>query len=65
VSWRLHRALEELPERQRTLIEFAYWSGLSQSEIATRLNVPIGTAKTRTRAALARLGEQLEHEQLQ
>src|SRR6185312_1470044 len=34
VSWRVHRALEELPERERKVLELAYWSGLSQSEIA-------------------------------
>ena len=34
VAWRVHRALEELPEQERSLVELAYWSGLSQSEIA-------------------------------
>ena len=64
VSWRVHRALEQLPERERTLIELAYWTGLSQSEIANRLGIPLGTVKTRTRSALARLAELLEHEGL-
>ena len=64
VSWRVHRALEELPEQQRTLIQLAYWSELSQSEIASQLDMPLGTVKTRTRAALARLAELLDHEQL-
>jgi RNA polymerase sigma-70 factor, ECF subfamily len=62
VSWRLHRTLEELPEHQRTLIELAYWTELSQSEIAEQLNIPLGTVKTRTRRALARLAELLEQE---
>ena len=31
VAWRVHRALEELPEREREVIALAYWSGLSQS----------------------------------
>jgi RNA polymerase sigma-70 factor, ECF subfamily len=65
VRWRVHRALEVLPERQRTVIELSYWGELSQSEIATRLNIPLGTGKTRTRAALARLAGVLEHEGLQ
>ena len=64
VSGHLHRMVAELPPQQRTLIELAYWSGLSQSEIATRLDVPIGTVKTRTRKALARLAERLEDDQL-
>jgi RNA polymerase sigma-70 factor, ECF subfamily len=64
VSWRVHRALEELPDHGRTLIELAYWSGLSQSEIATRLGIPLGTIKTQTRAALARLADLLEHDEL-
>lgn len=62
VSWRIHRALETLPEHERPLIELAYWSGLSQSEIAEFLHVPLGTVKTRTRSALARLADLLEEE---
>ena len=61
-AWRVHRALEELPEHERRVIELAYWSGLSQSEIAEFLDIPLGTVKTRTRAALARLAGMLEEE---
>jgi RNA polymerase sigma-70 factor (ECF subfamily) len=61
-SWRVHRALEELSPNERTVIELAYWSGLSQSEIAEFLNIPLGTVKTRTRAALSRLAGVLEGE---
>ena len=64
LSGRVHRAVEELPDHQRTLIRLAYWGQLSQSEIATQLGIPIGTIKTRTRAALARLAELLEREDL-
>jgi RNA polymerase sigma-70 factor (ECF subfamily) len=62
VSWRVHRALEELPEHEREVIALAYWSGLSQSEVADFLSIPLGTVKTRTRAALARLADILEEE---
>jgi DNA-directed RNA polymerase specialized sigma24 family protein len=56
----VHRVLEQLPEQQRTQIELAYWSGLSQAEIAARLNLPMSTVKARTRAALMHLAELLD-----
>ncbi|HEY8103626.1 MAG TPA: sigma-70 family RNA polymerase sigma factor [Gaiellaceae bacterium] len=62
LAWRVHSALERLPERERPVIELAYWGGLSQSEISERLGVPLGTIKTRTRSALGRLADLLEDE---
>ena len=61
-AWRVHRALEELSENERRVIELAYWGGLSQSEVADYLGIPLGTVKTRTRAALAHLADVLEGE---
>jgi RNA polymerase sigma-70 factor (ECF subfamily) len=62
VSWHVHRALGDLPEHERTVLELAYWSGLSQSEIASFLDIPLGTVKTRTRSGLARLATVLDGE---
>jgi RNA polymerase sigma-70 factor (ECF subfamily) len=62
LSWRVHAAIERLPEHERPVIELAYWGGLSQSEISEFLDVPLGTVKTRTRSALARLAGMLEEE---
>jgi RNA polymerase sigma-70 factor (ECF subfamily) len=53
----VNSALAQLPESQRKVMELAYFDGMSQSEIAERMNEPLGTVKTRMRAALARLRE--------
>ena len=53
------RALAELPVEQRQLIELAYFSGFSQSEMAERLSLPLGTVKSRVRMGMARLRELL------
>lgn len=59
-AFEVHVAVDSLPPRERDVIELAYYSGLSQSEISERLSLPLGTVKTRTRTALGRLAHVLE-----
>jgi RNA polymerase sigma-70 factor, ECF subfamily len=49
------RALASLAPEQRELIEHAYFEGLTQSELAERFKLPLGTVKTRVRAGLSAL----------
>jgi RNA polymerase sigma factor (sigma-70 family) len=56
---RLGEALAQLPQKQRALIQKAYYGDLSHSEIAAETGLPLGTIKSRIRLALDRLRQQM------
>jgi RNA polymerase sigma-70 factor (ECF subfamily) len=57
-------ALANLSPAEREVLEVAYYEGLSQSETAKRLDIPLGTVKTRSRQALKKLRQTLHYEAL-
>lgn len=60
-AWEVRQALDELPADEREVVRLAYVDGLTQSETADRLAIPIGTVKSRTHRAHRRLGTLLAH----
>lgn len=56
----LRSAMELLSDQQRTVIELSYYEGYTQEQISKRLNLPLGTVKTRMRQGLMKLRENLE-----
>lgn len=56
---RLGRELGHISDAQRTVLRLAYFEGLTQSEIADRLGIPLGTVKTRSRQGLRKLRRRL------
>jgi RNA polymerase sigma-70 factor (ECF subfamily) len=55
----VRQAMRALSPDQRRLVELAFYSGFSHSELAERLNLPLGTVKTRIRVAMLKLREAL------
>ncbi len=58
---RVQAALAELPPEQKEVVSLAYLEGLSHSEIAERLGVPLGTVKSRMRIAYQKIRQALEN----
>ena len=54
--------MEKLPPEQRQVLEMAFYEGLSQSEIAAKASLPLGTVKTRTLLAMKKLRSALRDE---
>lgn len=52
---RVRGAMDGLPDEQRLAVELAYFGGMTQQEIASVLNTPLGTVKTRVRLAMKKL----------
>lgn len=55
---RVHDALHRLPAPQREAVVLSYWGGLTADEVARRVGVPLGTAKSRIRLAMVKLREE-------
>lgn len=59
VASKVRTALETIPERERDVIELAYFGGLTYREVAVRLGMAEGTVKSRIRSGLSRLQESM------
>lgn len=58
-AMKVHEALNQISEKQRKVLQVAYFSGMSQSEISEEFDIPLGTVKTRMRDGMIKLRELL------
>lgn len=56
---KVHKALDQISEKQRKVLQVAYFNGMSQSEISEEFDIPLGTVKTRMRDGMIKLRELL------
>ena len=59
--WEVRRAVDSLPAEDREVVRLQHFAGMSHSEIAERLHIPLGTVKSRTFRAHRRLVNLLAH----
>ena len=60
--WEVRRVLDELPARERTVVQLQHLDGLTHTQIADQLQLPLGTVKSRSRRAHLQLAKLLEAE---
>jgi RNA polymerase sigma factor (sigma-70 family) len=60
-AWQVRRAVDELPELEGTVVRLQHLEGMTHTEIAARLGVPVGTVKSRSHRAHAHLAALLGH----
>ena len=59
--WQVRQALDELPPDERVVVQLQHLEGLTQTAVAERLNVPVGTVKSRAHRAHRKLAARLGH----
>ena len=59
--WQVRQALDELPEDERVIVQLQHLEGLTQTAVAERLNLPVGTVKSRSYRAHKKLAGRLGH----
>lgn len=61
----VYRALQALPDEQRLVVVLTYFVGMTQSQVAEHLGVPLGTVKKRVRLAMRKLRLALERDHVE